>query len=134
MRIGIPILEDQGLNSQISGHFGQAPYFMIVEVNMNPQKKGVIRDQDIDSLGVALSVIPSLTEHACGSLVDVLLKNKVEILLVEGIGGRPFELFKQNNVKIFTGAFGSVKEIVRDFLNHMLPELQSASCEHHSHG
>jgi predicted Fe-Mo cluster-binding NifX family protein len=134
MRIGIPILEDQGLNSQASGHFGQAPYFMIANINSTPLKKGIIRDQDIDSLDITLSVVPNLKEHECGSIVDLLLKNKVDVLLVEGIGGRPFELLKQYNVKIYTGAFGSVKEIVRDFLNQMLPELQTASCGHHSHG
>ena len=133
MRIGIPILEDQGLNSQVSGHFGQAPYFMIVDIKLEIPKKGIIRDQDIISQGNNLSVIPNSTEHACGSLVEVLIKNKVEVLLIEGIGGRPFELLKQYNVKIYTGAFGSVKEVIRDFFNHMLPELQSASCGHHSH-
>jgi predicted Fe-Mo cluster-binding NifX family protein len=133
MRIGIPILEDQGLNSQVSGHFGQAPYFMIVDIKSEIPKKGIIRDQDIISQGNDLSVIPNSTEHACGSLVEVLIENKVEILLIEGIGGRPFELLKQNNIKMYTGAFGTVKEVLRDFYNHMLPELQSASCEHHSH-
>ena len=133
MRIGIPILEDHGLNSQVSGHFGQAPYFMLVDMNLESSKKGIIRDQDINSQGITLSVIPNLAEHACGSLVEVLIKNKVQVLLLEGIGGRPFELLKQYNIKIYTGAFGSVKEILRDFFNHMLPELQSASCGHHAH-
>jgi predicted Fe-Mo cluster-binding NifX family protein len=133
MRIGIPILEDHGLNSQISGHFGQAPYFIIVDINSEISKKGIIRDEDINSLKPSLSVVSNFTEHACESLVDVLLKNKIEILLIEGIGGRPFELLRQNGVRIYTGAFGTVKEILRDFFNHLLQEPQTASCGHHSH-
>ena len=133
MRIGIPILKDHGLDSQVSGHFGQAPYFMLVDINFESSKKSIIRDPDINSQGFTLSVIPNLEEHACGSLVEVLVKNKVQVLLLEGIGGRPFELLRQSNVQIYTGAFGSVKEVLRDFLNHMLPELQTASCDHHSH-
>ena len=31
MNLCIPITEDQGLQSPVSGHFGSAPYFMIVD-------------------------------------------------------------------------------------------------------
>ena len=44
MRIGIPIAQDKGLDSEISGHFGRAQYFIIIELksdfekNVNPEK------------------------------------------------------------------------------------------------
>lgn len=132
MRVGIPILRENGLDSEISGHFGQAPYFIIVELEKR-EEKGIIRDDDIKSIVIDYSIIRNLAEHACGSLVDLLMSNKVDIVIVEGIGGRPFQLFKQNGVKIFAGAFGTIIEVLRDFLNGLLQELQAGSCGHHDH-
>lgn len=129
MRIGIPIVKDDGLESEISGHFGRADYFIIVDLKELGAKK-VIREGDIGSLVNETSVIRNLIEHACGSLVDLLMNNKIDVLIVEGIGGRPFELFKQNGIKIYAGAFGTIKEVLRDFLNGMLHELQAGSCGH----
>lgn len=123
---------DDGLNSEISGHFGQAEFFAIVEIN-ELQGNKVVRDEEIPSLVKNVSVIRNLIEHACGSLVDLLMANKIDVLLVEGIGGRPFELFRQNGVRVYAGAFGTLREIIRDYLNGMLQELESASCGHHDH-
>jgi len=93
-----------------------------------------VRDNDIEKLNLELSVVENFAEHACASLVDLLMNSNIDILLVEGIGGRPFELFKQNGVRIYTGAFGTVRKILRYFLNRMLQELQTASCgDHHLH-
>ena len=97
-------------------------------------EKSVIRDDDIEGLVENFSVIRNLTEHACGSLVDVIVSNDVNALIVEGIGGRPFMLFKQNSVKIFAGGVGKIKEVLRDFLNGMLQELQGGSCGDHTPG
>jgi len=133
MRIGIPIVKDSGLESELSGHFGRAEFFIVVDLKDKGEKK-VIRDDDIESLVENFSVIRNLTEHACGSLVDVLVSNNVNALIVEGIGGRPFMLFKQSNVKIFAGGVGKIKEVIRDFLNGMLQELQGGSCGDHTPG
>lgn len=89
---------------------------------------------NIEKLNLELSVIENFAEHACASLVDLLMSSNIDILLVEGIGGRPFEIFKQNGVKIYTGAFDTIREILRDFLNGMLQELETANCgDHHLH-
>lgn len=130
LRIGIPIVKDDGLESEISGHFGRAEYFIIVDLKKLDEKK-VIRDDNVGSLVSETSVIRNLMEHACGSLVDLLMNSKVDALIVEGIGGRPFQLFKQNGIKVYAGAFGTIKEVLRDFLNGMLQELQAGSCGHH---
>ena len=129
MRIGIPILKDEGLDSEVSGHFGHAEFFMIVDLK-EVQENKVVRDADVDSLVNELKVVSNLVEHACASIVDLIMSSNVDMLIVEGIGGRPFQLFKQNGVKIFSGGFGTIKEVIRDYLNGMLHELQAGSCGH----
>ena len=126
-------MKNDGLNSEISGHFGQAPLFLIVTLKEQPENKRVIREEDINDVVSDVSAIQNLREHACASVVDLLTNQNIDILLVEGIGGRPFELFRQRGVKLYTGAFGTIREIIRDFLNGMLNQLESASCGHHDH-
>jgi predicted Fe-Mo cluster-binding NifX family protein len=133
LRIGMPIVKDQGLDSEIEGHFGRAAYFMVVDLKNGKPEKRVIRDEDIKQMDIELTVVRNLAEHACSTIVDLLMSNNIDVLLVEGIGGRPFELFKQNGVGIYAGAFGTVKEIIRDYLNGMLQELQAGSCGSHNH-
>ena len=133
MRVGIPILNDNGLEPEISGHFGQAPFFIIVDLKDKEEKK-VVRDEDIDSVVNNFSVVRNLREHACASVVQLLMSNNIDALIVEGIGGRPFMLFQQNGVRLYTGAFGNLKEVLRDFLNGMLNELQTSSCGSHDPG
>ncbi|HUY01290.1 MAG TPA: NifB/NifX family molybdenum-iron cluster-binding protein [Candidatus Deferrimicrobium sp.] len=133
MRIAVPIVKDDGLNSEMSGHFGQAEFFLIINLKEKPEGMKIVREENIDDLVLGVSTVKNLTEHACASLVDLLMSHNVDVLLVEGIGGRPFEMFKQNGVKVYTGAFGTLKEVLRDYLNGMLQELETASCGHHNH-
>jgi len=133
LRIAVPIVKDDGLNSEMSGHFGQAEFFLIINLKEKPEGMKIVREENIDDLVLGVSTVKNLTEHACASLVDLLMSHNVDVLLVEGIGGRPFEMFKQNGVKVYTGAFGTLKEVLRDYLNGMLQELETASCGHHNH-
>ncbi|MHA1264057.1 MAG: NifB/NifX family molybdenum-iron cluster-binding protein [Candidatus Helarchaeota archaeon] len=130
MRVGIPIATNQGLESEVSGHFGKAEYFAIVDIK-KPDQKTIVRNELVQSIIEDISILHNLIEHACGSLVDLLMDNRVDVLLVEGIGARPFQLFRQKGVKVYAGAFGTIKEVIRDFLNGMLQELEAASCGHH---
>jgi predicted Fe-Mo cluster-binding NifX family protein len=132
LRIAVPIVKDDGLDSEMSGHFGHAEFFLIINLKEKPKDMKIIREENIDDLVLGVSAVKNLTEHACGSLVDLLMSQNVDALLVEGIGGRPFEMFKQNGVKVYAGAFGTLKEVLRDYLNGMLQELETASCEHHN--
>jgi predicted Fe-Mo cluster-binding NifX family protein len=125
-------MTDKGLESEVSGHFGQAPFFFVVDLKDKGERR-VVRDGDIHELVNTYSAVRNLREHACASVVELLMSNNVDALVVEGIGGRPFMLLQQKGVKMFTGAFGNIKEVLRDFLNGMLQELQSSSCGQHDH-
>lgn len=45
-RIGIPIIKDDGLDSEISGHFGRAKNFMIVNFKENFNQNKIVRDNE----------------------------------------------------------------------------------------
>jgi len=39
MRIAIPCINDDGLNSEISMHFGRSPYYAFIDIEDNEIKK-----------------------------------------------------------------------------------------------
>jgi predicted Fe-Mo cluster-binding NifX family protein len=112
MRILIPILENRGKDSEISLHFGHAPFFAIFD----SEKKmlGIFRN-DIDHSN------PELTP------VDQLAKYKIDVVYVKDIGQRAIMLFNQKNIQLKTGNFKTVKEVVNNL--DKLEELEGG-CSH----
>lgn len=127
MRIAIPIKKDEGLISKVSGHFGQAEYFIIIDLKI-AEIPDNLSSSDADLQNSQYYVVQSQPEQGCTTRVDLLLGNKIDILLVEAIGGKPFALFKRHGVTIYAGAIGTVKVVLNKFLSHELEELKEGLC------
>ena len=127
LRVAIPIKKDEGLNSKILGHFGQAEYFIIIDLNL-PEISDSLSPTDIDHWSSQHYVVQSQPEQGCTTRVDLLIGNKIDILLVEAIGGKPFALFKRYGVTIYGGAIGTIKAVLNKFLSHKLEELKEGFC------
>ncbi len=112
MKILIPIMNNNSFQSEISLHFGHAPFFAIYD---SEEKNLEIFKNDIDHTN------PNLTP------VDQLLKYKIDTIYVKDIGQRAITLFKEKNIKLKTGNYETVQEII-DNLNN-LEELKK-SCGH----
>jgi cation diffusion facilitator family transporter len=104
MRIAVPVDKDKGLNSNISKHFGKAPYFLIADVNqervknfqlkINPgktyeRKRGLktvefLKNEDVDVVLFTGEVREGPTYALSDELINVLIpdgKNLEEMLL-----------------------------------------------------
>lgn len=112
MKLLIAIDEDKGLNSKLSKHFGHCSYFAIYEIDT---KKLEITKNKID--------------HSNSSLtpVDQIMKFKPDVVFTLGIGQRAIKLFNEKAVKLRTGDYKFVKEVIRNIDN--LKELKS-ECNH----
>ena len=88
-RIVIPIIEDLGLESRLSEHFGRAPYFMVVEID----SKGEI---------VNIEAIPNTSEHfgGFGRPPDKILQLRPTALITYGMGPRALSIFQQARVAV----------------------------------
>jgi len=88
-RIVIPIIEDLGLESRLSEHFGRAPYFMVVEID----SKGEI---------VNFEAIPNASEHfgGFGRPPDKILQLRPTALITYGMGPRALSIFQQARVAV----------------------------------
>ena len=61
-----------------------------------------------------------IENHTCLAPVKVLIDNNVDVLLINGIGGRPMEFCLQNGIKVYIGSLGIVLNILRNFLGGFL--------------
>jgi len=112
MKLLIAIDEDNGVDSKLSEHFGHCPYFAIYETNT---KKLEIIKNKIDHSN------PNLTP------VDQLIKFNPNTVFSLGIGQRAIKLFNEKKVKLRTGNYKTVKEVIENIEN--LKELKS-ECDH----
>ena len=109
-RIAIPSVEKGGLDGQRSGHFGHCDVFTLVDV-----EEGKIKE---------VSTI-SNQEHVQGGCmvpVNLLADNKVNALIVGGIGMRPLMGFRQVGINVYHDATRpEIKPVVEDLIAGNLP-------------
>ena len=110
IRIAIPSEGQGGLDGQRAGHFGHCDVFTLVDV-----EEGKIKD---------VSVLAN-KEHAQGGCmvpVQLLAENKVQRLVVGGIGMRPLMGFKQVGIDVYHDAERSdIRRVVEDMISGKLP-------------
>jgi predicted Fe-Mo cluster-binding NifX family protein len=121
MNIGIPVIEDKGLQSPVSGHFGAAPFFAIV----NPDTG-------------ACRVIPNRDSHhsygACHPLAS-LAGEGVDSVAVSGIGAGALNKLQAAGVRVYLSEQPAVEAVVTAFKAGTLRlATPDTACAHHGHG
>ena len=111
-RIVIPVIENSGLESKLSEHFGRAPYFMVVEID----SKGEI---------VNVEAIPNTSEHfgGFGRPPDKILQLRPTALITYGMGPRALSIFQQARVAVLRANASTVREVIEAFKRNELEEL-----------
>ncbi len=110
MRIAIPSIDNKGLESFVSEHFGRAPFYTFID----------IKGKRITDVSVSRS--PYL-EHSPGDVPSFLRGNSVDIVIAMGMGWRAKEWFSRLGIKVLTGASGRIKEVVERFIAGELESL-----------
>ncbi len=90
MKIAIPVLADEGLQSRISPHFGKAPYYIIVDVESNIIKKWNVRENPAASFDKKVGV----------KTADFLKSMDVNTVVVRDIGEGPFLILRDSFIKM----------------------------------
>ncbi|MDK2864894.1 MAG: hypothetical protein PWP37_1086 [Thermotogota bacterium] len=117
MIIAIPVASDKGLDSVISEHFGRAPYYAFVEVE----------DGEI----ISAKVEPNpFSEHGPGQIPGYMRGKGVHVLIARGIGHRAVEYLNEYGVRVVRGAHGTVKDVVRSFLQDELEDIEYEPAQH----
>ena len=127
MKIAFPVQVDQGLESQVYGHFGSAPSFVILDS----------ANGEFETIG------NSDAHHAHGQCqpMKALAGNDVDAIVVGGIGGGALMRLQAQGVRVFRAVEGSVKQNLEFMKSGKLPEFSvnmtcaghqgQGGCQHH---
>lgn len=118
-RIAVPSEAPGGLAARRSGHFGRCDCFTIVEVE--------------GETVVAVEVVENLPHQDGGCMRPVLMlaENTVDVIVVDGIGGRPLLGFNQVGITVHAGFGADVQTAVAAHTQGSLPELGLEGACHH---
>ncbi len=121
MRLCFPVLENNGMNSEVYGHFGTAPLFVVVDTEA----------ETVDSI----TNKNQIHEHGACNPVMALNGEKVDGIIVAGIGGGALMKLNQLGIKVFRAEKPTVQENVKLFNNQELPQFaMQHTCAGHDDG
>lgn len=119
-RIVVPVSNEKGIDSQLSQHFGRAPFYAIIDL-----------DENYSIIGQG--TISNTSEHFGGVGVppDRILQLQPKALVTYGLGSKALTIFKNAGVAVLRTEADTVKEVVEAYKNNELQEL-TQGC-HHAH-
>jgi len=121
MQLCIPVLDDRGLDSLVSGHFGSAPAFMIVDTDSG-----------------ACRVLANRNDHHAHGMCQplaALAGERVDGLIVGGIGMGALMKLQAAGIAVFRAMHPTVAETIAAFKEGRLqPVGEDGACvSHHGH-
>nr|HID14077.1 dinitrogenase iron-molybdenum cofactor biosynthesis protein [Anaerolineae bacterium] len=123
MRVAVSADDDRGLGSVVSPHFGRCPYFVLVDLEGREVK--------------AVSAVPNpyYAVHQPGQVPGFIHSQGADVMLTGGMGGRAIAFFQRYGIQAVTGAYGTVRYALEQYLGG---ELRGAEPCHesieHGHG
>ncbi len=121
VNICIPVLEDKGLESPVSPHFGSAPLFMIVDT-----ESGSCRSVPNGNL--------SHGHGMCQALMSLAGEN-LDAMVVGGIGVGALGKLQGANIRVYLAEFPTAGAALAAFKDGTLrPVTRQSACDRHNHG
>lgn len=108
----------EDLNAQVDPRFGRCQYFLIVDTDtMN--YKSISNESAMSSGGAGIQAAQNVA------------KTGAEIVLTGNMGPNAFQTLSAAEIKVFTGANGTIKEVIDKYKKGELKQIESATVERH---
>ena len=117
-RITFACDDDQGLNAQVSGHFGRCPYYTLVDVN----------GSEIEGVNVIKN--PYFNNHVPGQVPVFIKDQNANVMIAGGMGPRAIDLFTGFGIEVATGASGKVEDILNAYLKGDIKGIVPCAHDH----
>jgi len=120
-RIVIPVADDRGVESQLSDHFGRAPFFAVFDLDEDGQIK-------------SCRSVPNESEHfgGVGLPPDRILQLDPDVVITFGMGPRALGRFQDARVAVMKANSNTAKDVISAYLKNQLEEL-TEGCHHALH-
>lgn len=121
VKICVPVTTDRGLESPVSGHFGSAPLFMLVDVQTR--------------VATALTNTRAVHEHGACRPLDALAGHDIDAIVVGGIGAGALMKLQGAGIRVFRAKATTVAGCLESFLKNEAEEIgPGGACGRHGHG
>ena len=122
MKVCIPVVENKGMDSWPYGHFGSAPEFFVCDL-----ESGEVSSINNGDLG---------HEHGKCQPLKALSGNKVDAVIVGGIGAGAIMKLNQMGTKVYRGVNDTIKVNLELLKDGKLEEfsIDNACSHHHGNG
>ncbi len=109
MKICFPVESDKGLDSEVFGHFGSAPIFVVFDTDTKTIDK--IDNQDLGHV------------HGKCNPLKALDGNIVDVVIVGGIGKGAMNQLKKAGIKLYKATKTTIQDNIKLFENNTLSEF-----------
>ncbi|OHE59754.1 MAG: diguanylate cyclase [Thermodesulfovibrio sp. RBG_19FT_COMBO_42_12] len=121
MKVCFPVAEVNGIESEVYGHFGSAPTFVIVETDTS--KITTVNNKDQNH------------EHGACNPLKKLNNQHVDAMVVGGIGMGALNILNHSGIKVFQAQASTVRENIALLKEGGLPEFTPQNtCAGHGQG
>jgi len=120
-RVAVSADDNNGLESVVSPHFGRCPYYILVDLEGSQVQR------------VEAVANPYFGRHAPGQVPTFINEQGVNVMLTGGMGMRAIGFFQQYGVQAVTGAAGTVRHALEQYLGGQLQGAEPCR-DSHSHG
>ncbi len=124
MRIAVSVESNDGLDAAVCGHFGHSPFFALVEVE----------GEQVGSVQMVAN--PHYPQHSPGAIPGFIHSQGAQVMLTGGMGARAVSFFEEFGVEPVTGAGGTVRQALADYLSGRLTGVvpchdHASDCDEH---
>jgi predicted Fe-Mo cluster-binding NifX family protein len=124
LHVAVSADDGSGLDSVVSPHFGRCPYFIVVDLDGCQVQR------------VTAVTNPYHGHHQPGQVPRFIRERGADVMLTGGMGRRAIALFERYGIQAVTGAAGTVRRALEQYLGGALQGAQPCreSMEHaHEH-
>ena len=117
-KIALACEDNQGLDGQISQHFGRCPYYLLVEVEGDEIKKKDIVNN------------PYYENHVPGVVPQFISEQGANVMIAGGMGPRAIDLFSNLGIGVVTGAVGNTGNVLQAYLKGEISGVEPCKHDH----
>ena len=117
-KIALACDDKEGLNGQVSQHFGRCPSYLIVDVEGNEVKK----TENLDN--------PYFSNHIPGKVPQFIKEQGVQVMIAGGMGPRAIDMFSNFGIEVVTGAIGNAGNVLQAYCRGEISGVEPCKHDH----
>jgi predicted Fe-Mo cluster-binding NifX family protein len=108
----------EDLNAQVDPRFGRCQYFLIIDIE-TMKYESISNESSTSSGGAGIQA------------AQIVARTGAKVVLTGNMGPNAFQVLSAAEIKVFTGANGTIKDVIEKYKKGELKEIEFANVERH---